>query len=946
MTHRLRFVVFLGAAVVFTSAVAAPSALAAPYGVETSTLTPIYKYAYTIPQNTTTTFKTFSLSSGGDTVLHVQISDTWSPAGDYVAGNDDCSGSPEPLSSCVTIPAVSYGRPVVVLVRSYGDNVTGTARLERNNSQDGVYQSSTFTFGGHKILLNATAPTNSVVATTRILQSATDTILMALSSTAIAVDFSDDGGPGYMSSFAANAPFNMIVVGTYNSSPTGVAKTIWDDRVSDGDFDGLGAGLESVLGTSTTPADGDGDGQLDGYDTDNDGLSDSMEVFGVDATPPAAYVELPTLGADPLMRDVFVEADWDECDIAMNPACNNNIDFNKRDAAWAAAFQALYAWPNPDPQLQQVKIHFDIGVDNTAPFGDPSLTQWGNWGGANRRPLVGGQPSRACDSMLNGRKFLFHLGLMSDWGNAGTGDCFITVAVKPRVGAHELGHNFSLDHGGNKASGGANYKAIYESPMNYAYQDNVSVPFFARNKYGGVSFNPRAVDETTWSNGGGQDLSLLTAPPFGYLVQGASVDWNQDGQILSGATLGRANWPAENGAFRSVLFGADRCTWTKKVDPNLVSAVTPSGRRVYVFARETTAGADFNKTLYRYSTDMESGCSAFTTDPWSACATFSSWTAVPNTEATTRTAAAVEYVDGTRKIMLLYVNSSNQLRFQILDLTSGTWTAPATAGGSVSGSLAAAYDATAGRVDVYAGISGLLRRWSYRLSTHTWDITGTLQTWSTGGNVTVDPVPGVAWGYLQGTSTPYLFALIPHGTSANADFARRNGNQWIKISTPIVKMTTRPGFVYRPFSNSAVTVGRFLALFRDVTYGSVYPAMITTQGNDSACGGSRSLCSWIWNVHKTKIDQAGVYGASMMYDPAYDTNVRAAYTDVSEIVDVNPIADSGVNAIFKDQNDYSVIKKNLKCSLSGAPCWDCTQMYLDGTCSTWVPIPPPPAPCP
>lgn len=64
-------------------------------------------------------------------------------------------------------------------------------------------------------------------------------------------------------------------------------------QVLDSDGDGLTDVEETRLGTNMLNA-----------DTDGDGLDDFVEVHG------GNMVDLPSLGADPLVRDIFVEMDW------------------------------------------------------------------------------------------------------------------------------------------------------------------------------------------------------------------------------------------------------------------------------------------------------------------------------------------------------------------------------------------------------------------------------------------------------------------------------------------------------------------------------------------------------------------------------------------------------------------------------------------------------------
>ena len=119
-----------------------------------------------------------------------------------------------------------------------------------------------------------------------------------------------------------------------------------DPRFFDTDNDGMNDNTEYVLGTDAWTVDTDNDGiddasevneyrtipliyDTDGdgfsdweeiaayptdpsdWDTDNDRLSDRIELLGYDVdNDDTIDVDFPALGADPLVRDIFVEVDW------------------------------------------------------------------------------------------------------------------------------------------------------------------------------------------------------------------------------------------------------------------------------------------------------------------------------------------------------------------------------------------------------------------------------------------------------------------------------------------------------------------------------------------------------------------------------------------------------------------------------------------------------------
>jgi len=73
-------------------------------------------------------------------------------------------------------------------------------------------------------------------------------------------------------------------------------------RGPDDNGDRLPDDLEREIGKNPAPSDSDSDG---------DGFSDAWEVIGVDRNGDGSIeLDLASLGADPLVRDVFVEEDW------------------------------------------------------------------------------------------------------------------------------------------------------------------------------------------------------------------------------------------------------------------------------------------------------------------------------------------------------------------------------------------------------------------------------------------------------------------------------------------------------------------------------------------------------------------------------------------------------------------------------------------------------------
>ena len=216
-------------------------------------------------------------------------------------------------------------------------------------------------------------------------------------------------------------------------------------------------------------------------DTDGDGLLDVWETSGftdMDGT----FIDLPAMGANPNVRDLFLEIDWmDATDHSHKPkqaALNNVI------AAFAAAPGGV------------INLHIDLSNSIPEPLTSPPASAW------KFKPdgfafYKDGTPNVAANFSYS-RRHIFHYSLwahqrpnhLDNSPNSSSGvadlpgsDSMITLglwrhdnAADDRVGTveeqtgtllHELGHNLNLRHGGGDNS---NCKPNYQSIMNYFFQ--------------------------------------------------------------------------------------------------------------------------------------------------------------------------------------------------------------------------------------------------------------------------------------------------------------------------------------------------------------------------------------------------------------------------------------------------------------------------------------------
>lgn len=142
---------------------------------------------------------------------------------------------------------------------------------------------------------------------------------------------------------------------------------------TDSDADGVGNGLEAAVGTCSGVGTCQYAMTVNTKDTDNDGLPDNEELFGVEGNPPDPGnpgadlddVSFPRWGADPLHKDVFLQTNYFMTTpstpnpfAAMTPA---QLD------AWVDNFVAVYGEGddadvgNPDG-LDGIAVHLDLGV--------------------------------------------------------------------------------------------------------------------------------------------------------------------------------------------------------------------------------------------------------------------------------------------------------------------------------------------------------------------------------------------------------------------------------------------------------------------------------------------------------------------------------------------------------------------------------------------------------
>lgn len=133
----------------------------------------------------------------------------------------------------------------------------------------------------------------------------------------------------------------------------------------------------------------------------------------------------------------------------------------------------------------------------------------------------------------------------------------------------------------------------------------------------------------------------------------------------------------------------------------------------------------------------------------------------------------------------------------------------------------------------------------------------------------------------------------------------------------------RPSISYVPAgANQLASVGRYYIAWNGrAQTDAIGPAyLVMSQGNvvDSTTG----FRQYKWNIPKTRFinAEASMRGSiATIFDPAYDTNLHAAWASAGFDEDAAPkfapIADDIVDAPIRDVNDLFILHSNMACSL-------------------------------
>lgn len=266
-------------------------------------------------------------------------------------------------------------------------------------------------------------------------------------------------------------------------------------------------------------------------DADGDGLLDEWETCGIDIGLDGTIdLDLPAMGADPNVPDVFVEIDGM---VGRTPAASTYAPIVAAFAAQGInlhlmvdeATEANAAWPADWADFDGFKAaHLGTAAERALPNAAniaQARAQAFHYCAFAEQDSAAGSPGRA---EVGGNDFYVTLGNAA-WGNAGG-----TIDQRLGMFMHLLGHNLGLRDGG---ADDIAFKPNYQSVMNptWTLPRNHNLGRWALDfSSGGLnSLDEAALDEAAGLGGALDQIAFAGPPPFKVIVTADAVDWDEDG---------------------------------------------------------------------------------------------------------------------------------------------------------------------------------------------------------------------------------------------------------------------------------------------------------------------------------------------------------------------------------------------------------------------------------
>ena len=346
-------------------------------------------------------------------------------------------------------------------------------------------------------------------------------------------------------------------------------------------------------------------------------------------------VNLPAMGADPNVKDIFVEVDWMDCAVTGSSGCSGP---HTTDALDVRAQEALIAtfWCAPE----RIVLHIDAGpgsiMDPTVDSCQTRRASGPMWGGLSEGTAIQHQTAAVANAaipahMNTNRIPAFHHAFLqhtsayypaytgyafSDFFSLGLGT--VTFPVGPAkterhqaetsLFLHELGHQLGLGHGG-PAFASANFKPNYLSSMNYLFSSTGLIVNGTVNlTYDYSRWALDTLDESSLDEGaglgpdgpitaGGRYYATIwdctggpTFAPEIALIAFQNIDWDCDGSE-DGFGTGSCSDIVDNGG--DVLFDQFDADCLAGIEPSVSVNINHNGGDSILYAPNDWANLDF-----------------------------------------------------------------------------------------------------------------------------------------------------------------------------------------------------------------------------------------------------------------------------------------------------------------------------------------------------------------